>query len=350
MKRKLIFPLIILVYVFLLNNIYASKNLSAGKEVYASSTNTGSDPNNVVDGTSTCWQSSPDKPTPQYIYVDLENVVHLDNTKIFWWKTANGDPTKEERKYVAENFCVYYSTDAIHWDVLKKVDYNSFERPHVSTTPQPYYKTTFYTNNSPDNIYCRYLLIYATRPGHYDYLPYYNIETGYKLYEVQVFGHANKIVDGDISDSTSIGPYNSSENWKQYVGGNNASADFTIVDKEIEIAIANCGAAPRDVILFQDNITITQGKTYTLSFEARASIPRSTHIYIGKYSTIADQYNDEASATINLSSTMKQETITFTMNDETDSAAMLEFDFGKIGNCPTAMNVYLDNIVLYEHD
>ncbi len=95
-----------------------------------------------------------------------------------------------------------------------------------------------------------------------------------------------------------------------------------------------------DIALKQRGLTYEQGKEYRISFQAKADANRSIHVKAGKASAPYTQYHLEK---IELTTALQNHTLTFIMNNTTDSDAFLEFFFGD-----STTDLFLGDISLEE--
>ena len=142
----------------------------------------------------------------------------------------------------------------------------------------------------------------------------------------------NIVKNGDFSGGTTswnLGAYNGANAWAQVVNG------------EYVVSTSTQGSASWNIQLTQTGIKLEQGKTYTLSFDARASSNRGIEVNIGMSNSPYSSYS--GATTVNVTTTTQRFTKTFTMSGTTDLNARVEFNAGLAS--PTW---YLDNVVLIE--
>ena len=121
----------------------------------------------------------------------------------------------------------------------------------------------------------------------------------------------------------------------------NAVAEGTVSGGEFKISTSNAGSLNWNIQLSQTGIVLKQGKTYTLTFEARAASNTTIETNVGMS---GGDYNSYSQARkISLVGTMKTFTITFTMSKTTDNDARLEFNSGTSG-----VSWFIDNVSLIE--
>ncbi|MFD2700863.1 carbohydrate binding domain-containing protein [Paenibacillus shunpengii] len=98
-----------------------------------------------------------------------------------------------------------------------------------------------------------------------------------------------------------------------------------------------------EVLLQQGQLSLEGGKTYRLSFEASASAPKSIQAVVSQSSGGDIKYMNE---TVHLTETKQQYAYHFTMGEQGDAAALLNFG---LGTPPAGEHkVSLQNVMLYE--
>lgn len=127
---------------------------------------------------------------------------------------------------------------------------------------------------------------------------------------------SNKLVNGDFS--------NGANSWTLGVYGGSASG--SVANGEYVTNIKKAGTQAWHVQFTQGNVKLEQGKTYTLSFKARAAANRTVEANLGMsaspYSSYMGAFN------VALTTTMQTFTKTFTMTQPTTSSARVEFNSG----------------------
>ncbi len=104
-------------------------------------------------------------------------------------------------------------------------------------------------------------------------------------------------------------------------------------------------ANPYDVYLIQKNLTLKQGYSYTLTFEAKTSNKNKADFTLKMGSVDGSMYHSETiSLPVNSTQTTKS-ILSFTMTSATDSAAQLEF---QVAGNPEPSTICFDNISLTE--
>lgn len=127
--------------------------------------------------------------------------------------------------------------------------------------------------------------------------------------------------------------------WLSVSNGSSATISVTGALLELRMAIAAGGAAPWDLIFGQGGISLLQGTTYELSFDARAAAGRTLNYRVVKTSGDWREYTNQV---VNLTTTTQRFTTRFTVSDTVSPTTNLEFRAG--GQGPT--DVFLDNIQL----
>lgn len=141
----------------------------------------------------------------------------------------------------------------------------------------------------------------------------------------------NIIKNGDFSDGLA--------NWTPYIDAG-AAGNITVVDGTASITIDSAGTQNWHIQLLQNDITYSKGRTYTISFKARATGSRTMTVIAGMSS---DPYIPYGEKTVTLGTTMQTYTFTLTMTYETDNTAVLEFDCGM-----GTEDIFIDDVSLLE--
>lgn len=134
-----------------------------------------------------------------------------------------------------------------------------------------------------------------------------------------------------------------SANWASWtdMGG---AAVIGAQEGQMKLAITNEGSESWGVGLKQENMRFEGSRTYRISFDAKSTLDRSIRITLDKL-----DYSKYLSKDVTLSNTLKNYTIEFTMNYNTDDKTALVFNFGRVnGVIGQAHDVYLDNVVVTE--
>lgn len=105
-----------------------------------------------------------------------------------------------------------------------------------------------------------------------------------------------------------------------------AASSLASTGGKLNVSITNGGTESWHVQLVKSNIPFTKGKTYRISFKAQAAANRSATFYAGKASDPWNAYSGYNG--ISIGATEIFYTYSFVMNNPTDPAARLVFDFG----------------------
>ena len=139
--------------------------------------------------------------------------------------------------------------------------------------------------------------------------------------------------NGDFSDG--LAWWSTSETYNQ-----GADATFIVTEGELAIEMTEAGTADWHVQLVQGGLTIEQAGEYIISFNARAAAPREIQANIGEE---GGDYKNYGGNTFVLSTETSPYTHTFTMSENTDENARLQFNMGM-----DSTNVYLSDISVVE--
>ncbi|KNY26540.1 discoidin domain-containing protein [Pseudobacteroides cellulosolvens] len=139
----------------------------------------------------------------------------------------------------------------------------------------------------------------------------------------------NLIKNGSFIDNTA--------NWN-YQG----SCYGQVINGEYKLSIYYLGSKSSDNQFYQKPFSLSAGKTYKLSLDARAASSTKIRVFICN----GTSYTDYISVNQDISTNMANYSYTFTMA-QSDSNSMFGMDLGKIDGATTT-DVYFDNIILQE--
>lgn len=146
-------------------------------------------------------------------------------------------------------------------------------------------------------------------------------------------GSEEMITNGDFS--------NGANGWENLGTYNGASAGGSVVGGEYRIQISNGGSVDWNVQFTQTGLNIQKGESYTLLFDAYSNTSRSLVFGVGMNGGAYTAYMADGSSPTQLGTSKKSYSFTFTMMENTDSDARVEFNCGAAGG-----DVILDNISL----
>jgi hypothetical protein len=118
-------------------------------------------------------------------------------------------------------------------------------------------------------------------------------------------------------------------------------ATGSIQNGEYAVSITNGGNFVWDINLKQENLSIENGKNYSVSFDAYAAAPRQIAALVGKNSDPWTVYSGNEN--FSLTTSKQNYSYSFTMQEATDPIARLGFDVGL-----STVDVFFDNITLTE--
>ena len=141
---------------------------------------------------------------------------------------------------------------------------------------------------------------------------------------------SNSAMESDISE------------WNFNASTNEAQASASWSNGELFIDITNGGTQQQYVFVRQVGLFLENGRTYTLTFDIRSDTSRTGSMFIQNQADYTLKYVETNGISIGIeSSTLNY---TFTMNDPSDSDALIHFGLGADEG-----DVWLDNIVLSLH-
>ncbi len=148
------------------------------------------------------------------------------------------------------------------------------------------------------------------------------------------------IDNGTFSDGTTDWTAWWGDQWSGYAGG-----EMTAVNEELKVAISQVGGASYSPQVFQKGLLFENGASYTVTFEARADVPRKMNVNIGKELSFDPWFiYYMPTKIVDLTSEMKTYSYTFVMNEATYADGKIVFELGNILDGNAATNVYLDNV------
>ena len=145
--------------------------------------------------------------------------------------------------------------------------------------------------------------------------------------------------------------------WSTTTGIEGGTGDFNVVDGELVIDVHSTSGGMWEPRLENIGITFEQGTIYELSFDARAEEPRAIHAQVGE---ILDDspwflnFKPAVPGVVDLTTEMETYTLTFMMDEDTNTNGAVIFEFGNVagdvGTDNLLTTVYLDNVVVKEVD
>jgi beta-glucanase (GH16 family) len=137
------------------------------------------------------------------------------------------------------------------------------------------------------------------------------------------------VTDGDFSNVLS--------SWSEW-SNTGAVAKREISDGAFKISITEAGSNDWDLQLSQSGMKMIAGNKYCISFKAWAQSSRTITVRINM---TVPPHSAWYSKTVSLNSDPQTYTYEFTMSDQGDDNARIEFDFGK-----SAITTYIDDVSL----
>lgn len=153
------------------------------------------------------------------------------------------------------------------------------------------------------------------------------------------------IDNGTFSDGTEGWTAWWGDQWSDY-GEGTMTADNGV----LEVAISKVGNASYAPQVFQKGLLFENGSSYTVTFDARADVPRKMNVNIGKELSYDPWFIGYVpTETIDLTTEMIQHSFTFVMTEETYFDGKIVFELGNILDGNAATNVYLDNVSIIKN-
>jgi endoglucanase len=123
---------------------------------------------------------------------------------------------------------------------------------------------------------------------------------------------------------------------------NGAAGSWNRTGGKMNIYPTNGGTEGWHVQAIRGGISLEKGKTYSVTFSAKASSSRTASAYAGKSTDPWNAYSDFN--TIQISATDATISYTFTMNSASDSNARLVFDLGKSTASVSVYDIKIEEI------
>lgn len=136
----------------------------------------------------------------------------------------------------------------------------------------------------------------------------------------------NFVTNGNFSAKENLGD---DKDW-QFLTAVGGDGSASIENSEIRIATKKAGSEEYSIQLVQAKMPLLQNGKYQLSFKARAAKNRTMKVGVSAPTRNWKRYLKDTS--VSLTPTMKEYSFEFTMRDETDDAARIEFNMGKMGS------------------
>lgn len=143
----------------------------------------------------------------------------------------------------------------------------------------------------------------------------------------------NQVVNGDFQDG-------STDPWQKWSGFGGAST-WSVSSGRLNVAIQAAGSHQYSTQVWQPGIRLEAGRSYEVSFKARASAPRTIRVLAKKDSEPWTAYS--ANQAFNLGTTLQDYSFAFTMDQATDPNARLSFELGL-----STAGVVIDDVKLVE--
>ncbi len=154
----------------------------------------------------------------------------------------------------------------------------------------------------------------------------------------------NFVTNGNFSTKENL---NDETDW-QFLTAANGDGAASIENSEIHIATKKSGNEEYSIQLVQAKMPILQNGKYRFSFNARAAKNRKMKVGVSAPTRGWKRYLKDTE--VSLTPEMKSYSFEFTMRDETDDAARIEFNMGKMGSTADIFiaNVRLEQIGMVE--
>lgn len=149
--------------------------------------------------------------------------------------------------------------------------------------------------------------------------------------------NGNYILNGNFAEAESL---DDDAAWK-FMLAQSGEATAEVKDNAITIKTAKEGEVDYSVQLVQANLPIKKNSSYTLSFDAKASADRTMVVSVNSPDRGYKRYLSDQ--TVQMTTEKKTFTYDFTMRDDSDANARLDFNMGKAGS---TADIEISNVVL----
>jgi len=144
--------------------------------------------------------------------------------------------------------------------------------------------------------------------------------------------------------------------WSTTTGLEGGNANYSVVDGELVVEVTSVSGGLWEPRLENIGIEFENGKTYEVSFDARAEEPRAIHLQVGEILPAAPwfaNFKPGQTEIFDLSTEMETYSFKFTMSLDTNANGALIFEMGTVPANELEVNnlvttVYLDNVVITE--
>ncbi|QKS72369.1 carbohydrate binding domain-containing protein [Paenalkalicoccus suaedae] len=141
------------------------------------------------------------------------------------------------------------------------------------------------------------------------------------------------------------GSFETDEHWFSHVQGQfdgTSQADVTVGNGKAELAIGDVGQNPWDIQLFQENVALKAGETYTLTFDVASTVDRTIEAVIENASY--ERYLSEEVAV-----TAAGETVSFTFDMPISDTTAVKFLAGNVDGEVAPHTLTFENVSLEMH-
>ena len=127
------------------------------------------------------------------------------------------------------------------------------------------------------------------------------------------------------------------------------AGDLSVVNGKLKIHLTAIGAQSYAPQVLQEGFKLENGKTYVVSFKAKADAARKVNINIGKGLNEAPWFREYAQPRqVDLTNVEQAFSYEFTVNEATDTNLKLVFEIGNITGGNAITDIYLDDISIIE--
>jgi beta-glucanase (GH16 family) len=158
------------------------------------------------------------------------------------------------------------------------------------------------------------------------------------------------VKDANFDEGVMVGT--DSSNWKAWWGdqwSGVSTGNIVTESGKLKIHLTSIGGASYSPQIFQEGLKLEKGKTYVISFDAKADALRKINVNLGKALSTDPWFTAYApSKTVDVDMGEKQYIYGFKVTETTDSNLKIVFEVGNVAGGNAITDIYLDNIYIQE--
>ena len=167
-----------------------------------------------------------------------------------------------------------------------------------------------------------------------------NLNLDWIVLSPEQIGSDTVLRNGDFSNGLT--------NWGSWWGdqwSGIAEGEIAHEDGQMKIVVSKTGEQSYSPQVFQENLFLEEGTTYTVSFDAKASVTRDINLVIGEPLTTDPWFIPfMETKKVSIGEELETHTFTFQMDQATSANGKIVFEVGKIDGEATPSTIVLDNV------